>query len=76
MPDVWVCDYDVPREPSAAHMRFYRRLWKLLRSREVTVGKRSTQSVWISDDEGLIRGIHELACEYGRSHLYAADRLD
>lgn len=69
---MWVCDYDVPREPKAKRMAFYRALWKILKEHKIVTRSRSTMSVWILDSEEIAREIHNLACKYGKSHLYNA----
>ena len=73
---LWVVDYDIPAEPKARRMAFYRGLWGILKEFEIVTGKRSTQSVWIVDNEVIARRIHEHALNYGRSHLYNGDRVD
>jgi len=55
-------------------MRFYMRLWKILAEHNIET-KRSTQSVWISQDKEEVESIHALALQYGRSNLYEANRL-
>lgn len=72
----YVVDYDVPAEPFSRHMQFYRRLWKILRTANIEVRKRSTASVWILDDEQIALQIHELASTYGVSHWYRAERIN
>ena len=70
----WIVDYDIPTEPKARRMRFYRSLWRLLRD----VGfeaDRSTQSVWILDNRKIAESIHALAVRYGQSNLYAARKI-
>jgi hypothetical protein len=71
----WVVDYDIPLEPHAKRRAFYRALHRTLRKYEI-VADRSTQSVWILDSEVIAEEIHALALSYGRSHLYAARRVD
>jgi hypothetical protein len=71
----WITDYDLPAEDKAARIRFYRGLWKMLKEAHVELAQRSTQSVWISDDEDLAKKIHEWALKFGKSHLYQAKRL-
>jgi alkyl hydroperoxide reductase subunit AhpC len=53
-------------------MAFYRGLWGILREHNIVTGGRSTQSVWIIDEEKIARQIHEHALKYGRSHIYNA----
>jgi hypothetical protein len=77
----YVVDYDIPfdensNESKARHMQFYRRLWKILRTANIEIRKKSTASVWILDDEAVALQIHELACVYGVSHWYQALRMD
>ena len=67
----WVVDYDIPLEPHAKRRAFYRALHKILRKHEITAD-RSTQSVWILDNEHIAEEIHHLAANYGHSHLYTA----
>jgi hypothetical protein len=71
----FVVDYDIPAEPASRHMQFYRRLWKLLGAANIEIRKRSTQSVWILDDMGIAKQIHDLASVYGVSHWYRAERI-
>ena len=71
----WVVDYDIPVRPQARRRAFYRALQGIVRKYDV-VADRSTQSVWIIDNEQIAREIHSLASEYGRSHLYTATRID
>jgi hypothetical protein len=73
---IWVVDYDVPVKPAARRMAFYRALWKLLKLHGLERSGRSTQSVWIIDDEEIARDIHNLARSYGKSHLYNATPAD
>ncbi len=65
-------DYDIPVESKARRMAFYRGLWKILEENRIVRSGKSTQSVWIIDDERIARQIHEHAIQYGRSHLYNA----
>ena len=74
--EVWVVDYDIPVEPRARRMAFYRGLWEILREFNIVTGKRSTQSVWIIDNEKIARRIHQHALGFGRSHLYNGTRID
>lgn len=67
---VWVVDYDIPVEPKSKRMAFYRGLWRIMREHGITKSGRSTQSVWIIDDEQIARQIHDHASGYGRSNLY------
>jgi hypothetical protein len=69
---LWVVDYDIPVEPRAKRMAFYRGLWKILQDHKIVTKGRSTQSVWIIDDEAIAREIHEHALQYGRAHIYNA----
>lgn len=69
---LWVVDYDIPVDDSAKRRAFYRALHDILESRKIVTGKRSTQSVWIIDDEEIAREIHTLASSYGTSNLYSA----
>ena len=71
----WVVDYDIPVEPHAKRRAFYRALHRILREHEITAD-RSTQSVWIMDDQKIAEEIHSLALNYGRSHFYSATRVD
>ena len=58
-------------------MAFYRGLWKILEKHKIVTRRRSTQSVWIIDDEPIAREIHEHAIRYGldiearRAHMAA-----
>jgi hypothetical protein len=70
--NLWVVDYDIPVEGVAKRRAFYRALHEILESRKIKTGKRSTQSVWIIDDEEIAREIHNLASSYGTSNLYTA----
>jgi hypothetical protein len=72
---LWVVDYDIPVDGVAKRRAFYRGLHEILRDHDI-VADRSTQSVWILDNEGIASEIHTLACRYGKSHLYSASRLD
>jgi hypothetical protein len=69
---LWVVDYDIPVDPKAKRMAFYRGLWKILEEHEIVTGRRSTQSVWIIDDEKIARHIYEHAVKYGHANLYNA----
>jgi len=69
---LWVVDYDIPVESKARRMAFYRGLWKILEENRIVRSGKSTQSVWIIDDEKIARQIHDHAVRYGRSHLYNA----
>jgi hypothetical protein len=69
-----ICDYDIPAEPKAQRMRFYRGLWRILESHGIPTGERSTQSVWISGSQTVASEIHDLASRYGTSNLYEAKR--
>jgi hypothetical protein len=69
---LWVVDYDIPVEPRAKRMAFYRGLWAILKENSIMSSGRSTQSVWIIDDEKIARRIHDHALRYGDSHLYNA----
>lgn len=71
----WVVDYDIPVEPHAKRRAFYRALHGILKEHSI-IADRSTQSVWIIDSEEIAGEIHGLACQYGKSHLYSATRLD
>ena len=74
---LWVVDYDIPAEPKAKRMAFYRALWKLLEEAKiVTVKGRSTMSVWIIDDRSIAERIHTLAKAFGESHFYKAEQID
>jgi hypothetical protein len=73
---LWVVDYDIPVEPKAKRMSFYRGLWAILEDNKIIRSGRSTQSVWIIDDEKIARRIHDLALRFGHSHLYNATPLD
>jgi len=72
---IWVVDYDIPVEPKAKRMAFYRGLWAILKKHEIVTSK-STQSVWIIDDEEIAREIHGHANSYGVSHIYNAAPAD
>jgi hypothetical protein len=72
---LWVVDYDIPVDSVAKRRAFYRALHEILRTHEI-VADRSTQSVWILDDEDIAKKIHRLACTYGQSHFYSASRID
>ncbi len=69
---VWVVDYDIPVESRAKRMAFYRGLWKIMAAHRIPKSGRSTQSVWIIDDEQIAREIHDHASTYGTSNLYNA----
>jgi len=69
---LWVVDYDVPREPKAKRMAFYRALWRILKEHKIIAKARSTMSVWILDNEEIAAEIHDLASKFGKSHLYEA----
>jgi hypothetical protein len=58
---LWVVDYDIPVESKARRMAFYRGLWKILEENRIVRSGKSTQSVWIIDDEKIARQIHEHA---------------
>lgn len=73
---LWVVDYDIPVEPRAKRMAFYRGLWAILEENSIVSSGRSTQSVWIIDDEKIARRIHDHALRYGYSHLYNARPVD
>lgn len=72
---LWVVDYDIPVDSVSERRAFYRALHEVLRSHDI-VADRSTQSVWILDNEAIANEIHVLACKFGKSHLYSASRLD
>ena len=46
-------DYDIPVDPKSRRMAFYRGLWRILEENEIVSSGRSTQSVWIFDDEKI-----------------------
>lgn len=70
-------DYDIPAEPKAKRMAFYRALWKLLKEAKIVTAKgRSTMSVWIVDSQSLAEQIHAIAKSYGTSHFYRAQQID
>ena len=71
----WVVDYDIPIRPHARRRSFYRALHRILVKHDI-VADRSTQSVWVMDNEGIAKEIHALALGFGRSHLYSALRVD
>jgi hypothetical protein len=70
--NLWVVDYDIPVDDGAKRRAFYRALHDILDSRKIVTGKRSTQSVWIIDNEEIAREIHNLASSYGTSNMYTA----
>ena len=72
---LWVVDYDIPVESVAKRRAFYRALHEILEPHDI-VADRSTQSVWILDNEEIANEIHSLSCRFGKSHLYSASRLD
>lgn len=65
----YIVDYDLPLEPAAKRVQFYRRLKKLIEEKKKSV-KRSTDSVVITTDEGLARQIYNLAEQYGEANMY------
>ena len=71
----FVVDYDIPVENMAKRRAFYRALHEILEAHDI-VADRSTQSVWIIDNQEIANEIHALACRYGKSHLYTASRID
>jgi hypothetical protein len=73
---LWVVDYDIPVEPRAKRMAFYRGLWAILDENNISRSGRSTQSVWIIDSEKIARRIRDHAIRYGRCHLYNATPAD
>ena len=72
---LWVVDYDIPTEPKARRMAFYRALWALLEEHKILRTSKSTQSVWILDSQPIATEIHELASKFGVSHLYQASEV-
>jgi hypothetical protein len=71
----WIVDYDIAVDPHARRRAFYRALHRILRRHDI-IADRSTQSVWIMDSKDVAEEIYALALSYGRSHLYAATRVD
>lgn len=70
---LWVVDYDIPTDRVARVAKrrvFYRALHEILSAHDF-VADRSTQSVWILDNEGIGNEIHSLACRYGKSDLFS-----
>ncbi len=73
---LWVVDYDIPTEPKAKRMAFYRALWALLEEHKIVrTTSKSTMSVWILDSQEIATQIHELAARFGVSHLYQASEV-
>jgi hypothetical protein len=72
----WICDYDIPADPKAQRMRFYRGLWRILKEHNIPHTDRSTQSVWISGSQTVAAEIHTLASHYGVSNLYEARKVE
>jgi len=73
--ELFVVDYDIPLEPHAKRRAFYRALRRILRKHEIQAD-RSTQSVWILNNQQLAEQIHYLAQSYGQSHLYVTTKTD
>lgn len=70
---VWIVDYDLSM--SNSRRQFYREVKRLMHEREL-MGRLSTYSVVVVNDEGLARAVYALASRYGKAHLYKGERIE
>ena len=78
---VWLCDYDLPREPAGRHVQFYRLKKRLIKeSREQNPEIQillSSMSVFLTNSESLARDVNQIGIEHAATsaHVYALDSM-
>lgn len=70
---VWIVEYDIPVEPASKRRAFYRAVHKELEAKKIK-WKWTGRSVIVTPKKELAQTIHELAKQYGKSHLYKATK--
>jgi hypothetical protein len=73
--NLFIIDFDVPREPKSKRMAFYRQLTKI-RKQMGLFGKMSTMSVLVTVDRHLAEKVYYLASQYGQANIYVGRKLD
>ena len=69
----YIIDYDIPLEPSAKRIMFYRRLKKLTERHKGDIEK-STDSVVITSNKALAGSIYNLAEAFGEANIYEVSK--
>jgi hypothetical protein len=76
---LWLCDYDIPKEPASARVQFYRIKRRLIhdaikQDREIRI-LHSTASVFLTNSATLAENIQALAGDFHASgtHVYQLD---
>jgi len=78
---VWLCDYDLPKNPAARRVQFYRIKRRLIKESKIQNSEvqvlLSSMSVLLTNHEGLARDISALAQEYAskNTHVYQLESL-
>lgn len=68
-PEMWIVDYDIPQNPASRRRQFYRRRQRVCAAQHGHIAY-STNSVLLCRTKALAVAVHDLANEYGKSHLY------
>jgi len=71
--NLYIIDYDIPRNPQSKRRAFYRQLTKI-KHKMGLLGKISTMSVLVTPDRATAMQIYDLAKKYGRTNLYTGFR--
>jgi len=69
---IFIIDWDIPAKKKRM---FYYHLMKL-KKKYGLFGNMSTMSVMVVDNVEVARAVHNLAKEYGESHLYEAKEIE
>ncbi len=72
--NVWIVEYDIPVEPASKRRAFYRAVHRELDAKKIR-WKWTGRSVIVTPNKDLAQIIHNLAKQYGKSHLYKATKV-